>query len=117
MTMWKLFDNFYVRRVASFFIAIVDVRYWCGEGYNSKTLDKALWKLLNSETFNATIGEYTAIIEGKEFWIENYPYTCGYVYGIKGFYPTLITRYRLISKVTEYKKKQLIGVLNDYFNQ
>ena len=116
--MWKLFDNFFVRRVASFFFAIVDVRYWGGQRYNSQLLDDVLWKSLNAEGFDVSSGGYTARVGLYELWIKNYPYHSGHLYGVglHSYFPTLITRYRLQSKVLAYRKAQEEKKLNDYFN-
>lgn len=96
--MWKLFDNFYVRRIASLFLAIVDIRYWLGSKYNSIIFDKWLWESLNRGSFERE-DQYTAHIINTRVWLSNHPYASGCTYsfpdGMGESYPTLITRYRL----------------------
>lgn len=111
--MWKLFDNFYVRRVASFILAFIDFRYWCGKWYNSKELDVILWDTLKGcgDSVDAVCLYYGTV----GVWYANYPYSCGNTrigLDYSQEYPTIITRYKLKSVARAMQQKQMLEALN-----
>lgn len=96
-----------MNKIKAFFRILFTPSCWIRLKSTNKFLSARINEAIDNECPILAIDNYNVIIDGMIIWIENYPYSCGWVQGQRGM-PDRTTVFRLFDYI-DYKlslKKQ-----------